>query len=135
MSGQVVRVPTGGSGEASGEGSGAASGAASGAPGGLVLSQANVPGIAHSLGVARMAPGTVSPEAVRHECGELMYVAAGQGELRMDEETIPFATGDALYIPAESWHWLANTGAEELVSVFSFPTPDRPATEHRPVAT
>lgn len=121
MSGErVVRVPA------------APPGESAGAPGGLLLSQANVPGIAHCLGVARMAPGTVSPDAVRHECGEVMYVAAGRGELRTEGETIPFAVGDALYIPAERWHWLVNTGTEELVSVFSFPTPERPATQQRP---
>ncbi len=107
---------------------------AAGVPGPPLLSQANAPGVENCLGVARMAPGEVSADEVRHESGELMYVAAGSGDLRTEVGTIPVAAGDALHIPAGRWHHLANTGNEELVSVFCFPRPDRPATEARPVA-
>jgi quercetin dioxygenase-like cupin family protein len=62
-----------------------------------------------------------------------MFVAAGRGELRTDDGVIPFAKGDAIFIPAGEWHWLINTGAEDLVSVFSFPRPDRPPTQTRSV--
>lgn len=103
--------------------------------GGLLLSQANVPDIENCLGAVTMAAGVVSAEAVKHETSEVMYVAAGRGELRTEEGTIPFSKGDAIFIPAGEWHWLANTGEDDLVSVFSFPRPDRPTTQNRPVAT
>lgn len=47
----------------------------------------------------------------------------------------PFRQGDAIFIPAGEWHSLANTGAGDLVSVFSFPHPHRPASGSRPVGT
>jgi len=103
--------------------------------GGLLLSQANVPDIETCLGAITMTAGTVSADAVSHDTNEVMYVAAGRGELRTDTAVIPFATGDAIFIPAHAWHWLANTGESDLVSVFSFPTPERPPSRSRPVTT
>jgi len=103
--------------------------------GGLLLSQANVPDIETCLGAVTMTAGAVSTDAVSHDTNEVMYVAAGRGELRTDNAVIPFATGDAIFIPAHAWHWLANTGESDLVSVFSFPTPERPPSRSRPVTT
>jgi len=99
--------------------------------GGILLNSTNVPGIENCLGVLTMPAGTVSGEAVVHETGEVMYVAAGSGELRTDEGPISFFQGDALFIPAGAWHWLASNGTDHLVSVFSFPAPDRPASRTR----
>jgi len=101
--------------------------------GGLLLSRANVPGIENCLGAIIMSAGVVSPEAVKHETSEVMYVAAGCGELHTEAGTIPLSKGDAVFIPAAAWHWLANTGTDDLVSVFCFPGPDRPASQSGPV--
>ena len=62
-----------------------------------------------------------------------MYVMAGRGELRTDGGAIPVSKGDAVFIPAGAWHWLANTGDDELISIFAFPEPARPAGQRRPV--
>jgi oxalate decarboxylase/phosphoglucose isomerase-like protein (cupin superfamily) len=41
------------------------------------------------------------------------------------------AAGQALYVPAKIWHAVLNPGGEDLVMVFSFPSPDYPPTERR----
>jgi quercetin dioxygenase-like cupin family protein len=87
-------------------------------------------GDASSLGYSVFTPGTVL-QAVRHETEEVAYVVAGAGELRLDEEAVPFAEGDALTIPAGVWHAVANTGTEDVVMVFGFPHPEYPPTERR----
>jgi len=102
--------------------------------GGLLLSQANVVGIENCLGAVAMPAGAVSREAVKHETSEVMYVAAGCGELRTDEGAVVVAVGDAIFIPTDAWHWLANTGESDLVSVFTFPRPSRPVSYSRPMA-
>jgi quercetin dioxygenase-like cupin family protein len=68
---------------------------------------------------------------VRHETEEFAYVVSGVGELRLDDEAVEFAAGDALHIPAGVWHAVANTGAEDVVMVFGFPHPAYPPTERR----
>jgi quercetin dioxygenase-like cupin family protein len=83
-----------------------------------------------SLGYSVFTPGTIL-QAVRHETEEVAYVVAGAGELRLDEEAVPFAEGDALTIPAGVWHAVANTGTEDVVMVFGFPHPEYPPTERR----
>jgi quercetin dioxygenase-like cupin family protein len=83
-----------------------------------------------SLGYSVFTPGTVLAD-VCHEAEEVAYVVGGTGELRLEGETVPFATGDALFIPAGVWHAVANTGDEDVVMVFGFAHPEYPPTERR----
>jgi quercetin dioxygenase-like cupin family protein len=83
-----------------------------------------------SLGYSVFTPGTeLAP--VKHETEEFAYVVSGNGELRLDDRAVPFTPGDALYIPRETWHAVANTGDENVIMVFGFPHPDYPPTERR----
>ena len=83
-----------------------------------------------SLGYSVFTPGTeLTP--VRHEVEEVAYVVSGTGELRLDEDAVPFRQGDALHIPARIWHAVVNTGDQDVVMVFGFPHPDYPPTERR----
>jgi quercetin dioxygenase-like cupin family protein len=83
-----------------------------------------------SLGYSVFTPGTeLAP--VKHETEEVAYVVSGSGELRLDDRSVAFAPGDALYIPPDTWHAVANTGAEDVVMVFGFPHPDYPPTVRR----
>jgi mannose-6-phosphate isomerase-like protein (cupin superfamily) len=102
---------------------------------GLLLSSVNVPDIKNCLGIATVPEGIALDVETVHSTGEVMYVAAGSGELRKRGEPIAFRQGDAIFIPAGEWHSLANTGVGDLVSVFSFPYPGRPVSESRPVGT
>ena len=83
-----------------------------------------------SLGYSVFKPGTVLAP-VRHETEEVAYVVAGAGELRLDDATVAFRAGEALHIPADVWHAVANTGNEDVVMVFAFPHPDYPPSERR----
>jgi quercetin dioxygenase-like cupin family protein len=83
-----------------------------------------------SLGYSVFTPGTTLAP-VRHETEEFAYVVSGRGELLLDDRTLAFAPGDALYIPSGVWHAVSNTGDEDAVMVFGFPHPDYPPTERR----
>ncbi|MFF3468972.1 cupin domain-containing protein [Streptomyces sp. NPDC002619] len=96
---------------------------------GLLLSGNNVPEIQNCLGAVTIPPGTLRTDTIAHATSEVMYVAQGSGRLHTDQGVLDFERGQAIFIPAASWHALENTGAEDLVSVFSFPLPTRPPTQ------
>lgn len=96
----------------------------------MLVTEGRTSGNASSLGYSVFTPGTVlSP--VSHQTEEAAYVVQGRGELRLDGEAVPFKAGDALFIPAHTWHAVANTGDEEVIMVFGFPHPAYPPTERR----
>ncbi len=95
-----------------------------------MVTGANSPGAQSSLGYSVFRPGTVT-QMVSHTVEELAYVVAGQGELRLDDGRLSCEAHQALYIPAGTWHAVANTGEEDLVMVFTFPHPDYPPTDRR----
>ena len=97
----------------------------------MLVTEARVGGNASSLGYSVFTPGTVLAP-VKHETEEVAFVVSGSGELRLDEEAVPFGAGDAVHIPAGVWHAVANTGDSDVVMVFGFPHPDYPPTERRP---
>ena len=96
----------------------------------MLVTTGRVDGNGASLGYSVFTPGTVLAP-VKHEAEEVAYVVAGSGELRLDDEAMPFRTGDALHIPAGIWHAVANTGTDDVVMVFGFPHPEYPPTERR----
>jgi quercetin dioxygenase-like cupin family protein len=96
----------------------------------MLVTNARVDGNASSLGYSVFTAGTVLTP-VRHETEEFAYVVSGEGELRLDDEAVPFRAGVALHIPAGVWHAVANTGDDDVVMVFGFPHPDYPPTERR----
>ncbi len=96
----------------------------------MLVTQRTAPGTQTALGYSIFRPGTVTA-AVRHEVEEVAYVVSGRGELRLDEGTLPFGPGQALFIPARVWHAVANTGTDDVVMVFAFSHPDYPPTARR----
>ena len=44
-----------------------------------------------------------------HATEELAYVLTGHGELRLEDEVVPYGPESALYIPAGVWHAVVNT--------------------------
>lgn len=87
-------------------------------------------GSATALGYSSFAPHTATA-MLSHQTEELAYVLSGEGELRMDDGTVAYREGSALYIPAGVWHAVANTGDTAVTMVFAFPHPDYPPTERR----
>jgi quercetin dioxygenase-like cupin family protein len=96
----------------------------------MLITDASVEGNASSLGYSIFAPGSVVGP-VAHEVEEVAYVVSGTGELRLDDGPFPFGAGQALHIPAGVWHAVANTGEQDVVMVFGFPSPAYPPTERR----
>ncbi|MFQ5921744.1 MAG: cupin domain-containing protein [Anaerolineales bacterium] len=96
----------------------------------MVLSEANIVGIQSSLGYSTFRPGTIT-DPVSHAVEELAFVVAGHGELRLEDDTLPFRTGHALHIPARVWHAVSNTGNEDMVMVFTFPSSSYPPSDRR----
>jgi quercetin dioxygenase-like cupin family protein len=100
----------------------------------MVLNDRSLRGNASSLGYSVFTPGCVTA-MVSHETEEVAYVVAGCGELRLDDGSVPFAAGQGVYVPAGTWHAVANTGEEDVIMVFGFPHPDYPPTARRRAAT
>jgi quercetin dioxygenase-like cupin family protein len=96
----------------------------------MVLTDKTLSGNRASLGYSVFTPGTVTA-LVAHETEEVAYVLSGSGELRLEDENVPFSAGEGLHVPAGVWHAVANTGDEDVVMVFGFPYPDYPPTERR----
>jgi quercetin dioxygenase-like cupin family protein len=96
----------------------------------MLVTADRVGGNRGSLGYSVFTPGTTLAP-VCHETEEFAFVVAGRGEILLDDGALPFAQGDALYIPGGVWHAVANTGDEDAVMVFGFPHPDYPPTERR----
>ena len=96
----------------------------------MLVTAERLDGNSASLGYSVFRPGT-ELQPVRHETEEIAYVVSGRGELRLDDGSVPFASGDALHIPAGIWLAVANSGDEDVVMVFGFPHPTYPPTERR----
>ena len=80
-------------------------------------------GSATALGVSSFAPGTATA-MLCHEAEELAYVLSGRGELRLEDEAVPYGPGSALYIPAGVPHgWTDIADHVDYLSVR--PDPDR----------
>jgi quercetin dioxygenase-like cupin family protein len=87
-------------------------------------------GATTALGFSSFAPHTATA-MLSHQTEELAYVLSGRGELRLDDDTVRYASGSALYIPARVWHAVVNPHDEPLTMVFAFPHPDYPPTRRR----
>ena len=96
----------------------------------MLVTEDRVGGTVSSLGYSVFTPSTVLAP-VKHEAEEFAYVVSGTGELRLDGDAVPFSAGDAMHIPAGTWHAVANTGADNVVMVFGFAHPAYPPTERR----
>ena len=67
-----------------------------------------------SLAEARVAVGQSTLEHYHVKTEEIYYITAGIGQIRVEGETRPVMTGDAIAIPPGKRHKLWNTGAETM---------------------
>src|SRR6266566_8262621 len=100
----------------------------------VLVADKTVGGNASALGYSVFKPGT-STAALSHSVEELAYIVSGSGVIRLETGDVPVTAGQALYVPARLWHMVLNPGAEDLVMVFSFPSPGYPPTERRDPAS
>ncbi len=96
----------------------------------VLVADNTVGGNSSALGYSVFRPGTATAD-LSHSVEELAFVVSGTGTIRLESGEVPVTAGQALYVPAEVWHTVANPGDEELVMVFSFPSPDYPPTRRR----
>lgn len=67
-----------------------------------------------SLAEARIPVGSSTQEHYHGRTEEIYYITAGQGRMRIGDETREVQVGDAIAIPPGSRHKLWNTGQETL---------------------
>ena len=96
----------------------------------LLVTERTVTGNASTLGYSVFKPGLVAAD-LSHSVEELAFVVGGAGVIRLEEGQLGAHAGQALFIPARMWHTVVNDGDEDLVMVFSFPSPDYPPTQRR----
>lgn len=96
----------------------------------MLVTRRTVDGNQASLGTSVFRPHSATA-SVSHEVEEVAFVVQGRGELRLADGVVTYRQGDALFIPAGTWHAVANTGEEDVIMVFAFPYPEYPITERR----
>ena len=67
-----------------------------------------------SLAEARLPEGTATQEHYHARTEEIYFITAGQGRMRIEDETREVKAGDAVAIPPGKKHKLWNTGASTL---------------------
>jgi putative monooxygenase len=85
---------------------------------------------ASALGYSVFRPGTSTAD-LSHEVEELAFVVSGSGAIRLGDTDVPVGAGQAVFIPARLWHTVVNSGTDDLIMVFSFPSPGYPPTQRR----
>jgi quercetin dioxygenase-like cupin family protein len=96
----------------------------------LLVTERTVAGNASTMGYSVFKPGLIAAD-LAHSVEELAFVVGGRGTIRLEDGQLEVHAGEALFIPARMWHTVVNDGDEDLVMVFSFPSPDYPPTERR----
>jgi len=96
----------------------------------LLVTERTVTGNISTLGYSVFKPGLVAAD-LSHSVEELAFVVGGAGLIRLEDGQLEAHSGQALFIPARMWHTVVNDGDEDLVMVFSFPSPDYAPTQRR----
>ena len=96
----------------------------------LLVTERTVSGNVSTLGYSVFKPGLVAAD-LSHSVEELAFVVSGAGVILLEDGQLQAHAGQALFIPARMWHTVVNDGDEDLVMVFSFPSPDYPPTQRR----
>ena len=96
----------------------------------LLVTERTVTGNVSTLGYSVFKPGLVAAD-LSHSVEELAFVVGGTSVIRLEDGQLEARAGQALFIPAGMWHTVVNDGDEDLVMVFSFPSPDYPPTQRR----
>jgi mannose-6-phosphate isomerase-like protein (cupin superfamily) len=71
-------------------------------------------GLATSLFVAEIVPGSSGPPAHRHPYPEVFVVHEGAGRYEVESQTLDASAGDVVIVPAGAWHSFTNPGPATL---------------------
>ena len=78
-----------------------------------------------SLRITDVLPGEVcTPGHTHTECEEVIFILAGKGDIKIDEQVFPMKVGDAVYLPIGVSHLIRNTGKEVMRMACSFSSAD-----------
>ena len=67
-----------------------------------------------SLAEEVLPPGCVVTPHHHHQLEEIYYIIEGRGVMTVGDDVREVSAGDAVYIPRENRHTLANTGTEAM---------------------
>lgn len=74
-----------------------------------------------TVGIAEIPVGAPRPpRGHTHEQAEVYVFLSGSGEVVVEGESTPVATGDAVFIPGDLEHMAVNTGPEPLRLLYFF---------------
>lgn len=96
----------------------------------LLITERTVAGNRSTMGYSVFKAGMEAAD-LSHSVEELAFVVGGRGVIRLEDGQLAVHAGQALFIPARMWHTVVNDSDEDLMMVFSFPSPDYPPTERR----
>ena len=86
-----------------------------------LISADRSPTEALTVGTAEIHPGASTDGALhRHQPPEVYYFLAGTGVVHIGDAAYPVEPGMAVFIPANEWHFVANTGTEPLRLLYAF---------------
>ncbi len=75
-----------------------------------------------TAGVAELDHGLAGLERHRHATDEVYHFLSGVGEVLLGDGVHPVRAGTTMFIPADTWHGIRNTGDEPLRLFYCFPT-------------
>jgi quercetin dioxygenase-like cupin family protein len=84
-----------------------------------------IPGSVQTLGYCEIVPGRRNPVHYHPNCEEVLYLLAGRGRHRLNDEFIDLQAGMTIHIPANMRHNLENTGKEPIKCLIAFSSGDR----------
>jgi mannose-6-phosphate isomerase-like protein (cupin superfamily) len=70
--------------------------------------------VRHSVAEATLEPGQATQRHYHAESEEVYVIVEGEGDMELDGDSARVAAGDAIPIPAGTWHTLRNTGNGSL---------------------
>ena len=79
-----------------------------------LLGLTTAPVRSQSLAEATLEPGQQTERHYHAESEELYYVLSGAGEMEIDGDRARVGPGDAILIPAGSWHQITAAGGSAL---------------------
>lgn len=71
----------------------------------------------YSVAYAKVESGKETKRHRMKTSSELYFIVEGEGEMHVNDEVGKVAKGDAVFIPANSWQWIRNSGKNDLAFV------------------
>lgn len=90
-----------------------------------LISGDTTPDAEQTFGVVTINSGCSNPLHLHPNCEEILYVVSGRCEHRLGDDTVLLEPGMTICVPRGTPHCARSIGADRLVVVVSFSSPDR----------